>query len=181
LSLYAEEQNMKWKFVRRILSFFLAWLMVNPSGPSTGFGKDDPTTDAQRAGDVKAAVLKLGTGKNARVLVNLLDSEKVGGYVQQTQDDGLSVRVFCSGNDIPVPFARIRGLRGVNVATGMKVSAGKGVSEKVNALLATDDPCGTTIIEAKRIGPNPLIGIIMGAALVAFVVTIYVMLLTSKD
>jgi hypothetical protein len=170
---------MDWRFLRRVFSFFLAWLMVNPSGPPSGFGKDDAAGDAQRASDVKAAILKLGSGKDARVMLTLRDGERVDGYVNQAQDDSFSVRDFCSGNVIPAPFAHVRGLRGVNVATRVKVSTGKGASAKAAAGLAIDDPCGATIIQVNRIGPNPLIGALIGAALVAFLVTI--LALANRD
>jgi hypothetical protein len=138
---------MDWKFVRKILSFFLAWLMVYPSGPPWGFAKDDAAKDAQRVSDVKEAVIKLGAGKDARVMLVLRNGKRVGGYVQQAQENDFSVHALCSDNDTPVPFAQVRSLSGLNIATGTKVSAGKGVSAKAAAGLAVDDPCRTTIIQ----------------------------------
>ena len=166
---------MNWKIVREALTFLLAWLMLVPSGPPSGFAKDDAAKNARRASDVKAAVLKLGAGKDARVLLALRDGAKVGGYVQPPREDDFSVRVFCSGNDIPVPFAQIRGLRGLNVATGTKVSTGKGVSEKAAAGLAVGDPCRMRIIQAKRSGPTPLSEAIVAIGFGAFMFVLIVL------
>jgi hypothetical protein len=165
---------MEWKFVRKLLSFFLAWLMVNLSGPPSLLAKSDSAKDNRRAEEVKAAVLKLGTGKDARVMVILRDSGTVRGYVHQSQEDGFSVSNFCSGVVIPVPFAQVRGLRGVNVATGTKVSTGKGVSKEVDAVLAADEPCGTAIIEAKSPSSGHLRTIVVVAAIATLVAVVTV-------
>jgi hypothetical protein len=54
---------MNCKFVRKILTFLLAWLMLNPSGPPSGFAQDDAAKDARRANAVKSAILTLGAGR----------------------------------------------------------------------------------------------------------------------
>ena len=120
--------------------------MVNPSGPPSVLAQSNSAKDSRRGKEFKAAIVNLGTGKDARVRLMLRDGESVSGYVHETQEDGFSVSNFCSGVVIPVPFAQVRGLRGVNVATGTKVSAGKGVSKGVDAVLAASEPCGMVVI-----------------------------------
>jgi hypothetical protein len=166
---------MDWKLVRKILAFFLAWLMLNPCGPLPGFAKAEAPKDARRAQAVKAAVLKLGAGKDARVLLTLRDSHELAGYVDQASEDSFSVSNFCTGQVAPIGYERVRGLRGLNVATGTKVSAGAGGKLKGTANLAAADPCGTTIIQAKRKGrPGETIFFIGMITFLVVVVVIYV-------
>jgi hypothetical protein len=157
---------MQKKLARRAFCCFLAWLMVN-SPPVFAKGNSGVGREEEK----KTALSRLGQGDAARVLVSLRDSEKVGGYVQQIQDDDFSVRVFCTENDITVSFGRVKGLRGVNVATGTKVSAGKGVSAKLAEGLSAPNPCGLITVksESGRWDESPLFWIIGGAAIVGII------------
>lgn len=74
-------------FFRKFFIFFLASLMLNPTGLPSGSAKCAAAKDARRAGDVKAAVLKHGARQNAPALLIFRDGERVGGYAQQTQED----------------------------------------------------------------------------------------------
>lgn len=160
---------MDWKFVRSVLCFFLAWLMVNPSGPPSGFAKDDAATNARRASDVKAAVLKLGTGKNARVMVSLEDNQKLTGYVDAAQEDGLLVGNVCTDQAARVPYDQVTGLRGLNVATGTKVAVGP--KPKGTPKLSAGPDCGRTFTEVNPRRPNTLVRDILLGCLAALVIT----------
>jgi hypothetical protein len=164
---------MDWKLVRKIFSFFLAWLMLSPAGPPVGFAQAGAAKEARRASTVKAAVLKLGAGKDARVMLTLEDRQKLSGYVDKAQDDGFLVGNLCADQVTRVPYGGVRGLRGLNVATGTRVSVGgkvKGASK-----LGADPLCGTTIIQAKRNGHyhDTIVGVCV-AAFFIILLTVYV-------
>lgn len=169
---------MDWKFVRKILSFFLAWLMLNLSGPPDGFAQADASKDARRASDVKAAVLKLGAGKDARVMLSLKDSQKLTGYIDKAQEDGFSVGDLCSDQLTRVSYDQVRGLRGLNVATRTRVSAGGKV--KGTSKLGADPLCRTTIVQGKRSGPNRA-GIQAIAVIGCLAILLILAVVVSKD
>jgi hypothetical protein len=133
---------MDWNFVRKILSFFLAWLMLTPSGPPSGFAQTDVAKDARRAQAVKSAVLQLGAGKDTRVMVSLESRRTKTGYVNDVQEDGFIVRNLCTDEVTTVPYGHVRGLRGLNVANGMRVSVSK--MPKGTPKLTVGSPCGTS-------------------------------------
>ena len=171
------------KLAREVLCLFLAWLMVNSSGPPSLLAQSNSGKDNRRAEEVKAAIRKLGTGKDARIMVGLRDRGSVRGYVHQTEEDGFSVSNFCSGIAIPVPFAQVRGLRGVNVATGTKVSAGKGVSEKAAAGLAAADPCSATFVRPRdwRAGRTRTVVLVCAIAVLVTIVVVIGVTITNRN
>ena len=157
------------KFTKRFFCCFCAWLLMIPSGSPTALAKGNG--GARRSEEMKAAVRQLGQGNDARILLRLRDGERLGGYVRNIQEDDFSVRIFCNGAEIPVPFVQVKGLRGLNVATGAKVSVGKGVSAKLGARLAAVNPCPATYVRTGGSDWNTdfLVGLIAGGAVLAFV------------
>ena len=162
---------MDWSFIRKILSFFLAWLMVNPSGPPSGFAQTDTAKDARRASAVKSAVLQLGAGKDARVTLALEDHKKLTGYVNDVQADAFLVGSWCTDQVSTVPYGQVRGLRGLNVASGMRVSVSK--MPKGTPKLAADPPCGTSVSQARYVDHEVRNAIIAGAAVAGGVILLF--------
>jgi hypothetical protein len=162
---------MDWKFVRKIFTFFLAWLMLNPSGPPSGFAQDDAAKDARRASAVKSAVLQLGAGKDARVTLTLADRKKLTGYVNDVQADAFLVASLCTDQVATVPYGQVRGLRGLNVANGMRVSVSK--MPKGTPNLRTGAPCGTSVSQARYVDHEVRNAIIAGAAVAGGVILLF--------
>lgn len=123
------------KAVRKFLSYLLAGLMLVPCGPAPGFAKTGVSIDQQRASQVKAAILKLGTGKDVRVVLTLRDTHKLAGYVGQALEGSFSLVNFRTAEVTGIPYERVRELRGMDVATGTRVSAGIGIGGKLKGTI----------------------------------------------
>ncbi len=116
---------MDWKFAQKVFTFFLAWLMVYPSGPSSGFARGDAANEARRASAVRSAVLTLGAGKDSRLALTLENRQTITGYVIDVRADTFILGNLCSDQIAPIPYSQVRSLWGLNVVTGARVSVSK--------------------------------------------------------
>ena len=144
--------------------------MLNPSGPPSGFAKDDAAKDARRASAVKSAVLTLGAGKDARVILILENRRAVMGYVNDVLADAFALGSLCSDQVAPIPYGQVRGLRGLNVANGARVSVSKmpGGGPK----LVAGPPCGKVNMQARNVDHEQRNRLITGAVALGLVVLI---------
>ena len=162
---------MDWRFVRKVFTFSLAWLMVNPSGPPSGFAQDDAAKDTRRVSAVKSAILQLGAGKDARVTLTLEDHKKLTGYINDVQTDAFLVGSLCSDQVATVPYGQVRGLRGLNVANGMRVSVSK--MPKGTPKLAAGLPCGASVNQARYVDHEVRNAIVAGIAVAGGVILLF--------
>ena len=88
--------------------------------------KDAAAREAERVAKVRARLAKLGTGRKARVRVELRDGTKVEGYVSETGPDSFSV-TDATDRTTSVPYAQVKKLRGENSSTGEKIALGVGL------------------------------------------------------
>jgi hypothetical protein len=92
--------------------------------------KETPTIE-----QVRASVLRVGTGKNARVEVKLKDNSKLKGYISQAGADSFTVVDLKSGTPSTIAYADIvqvkekgNGLSGrTKFIIGASVAAGVGI------------------------------------------------------
>ncbi|MDQ3917097.1 MAG: hypothetical protein M3348_01225 [Acidobacteriota bacterium] len=89
-------------------------------------GKTDAEKEAERAAKVRAEINKLGTGKAARVRVELRDKTKLEGYVSEVGADSFAV-TDASGRTTSVPYTQVRKASGNNLSKGVKVAILVGV------------------------------------------------------
>ena len=82
-----------------------------------------------------AAVLKLGTGEEARVRVKLRDKSKLEGYVSSAGDESFVVTNFKTGAATTVPYPQVKGVAGNNLSTGAKIAIGIGIGAGVVLLI----------------------------------------------
>ena len=93
-------------------------------------GNDTPTAE-----QVRASVLKVGTGKNARVEIKLKDNSKLKGYISAAGADSFTVVDIKTGTPATIAYADIaqvkekgNGLSGrTKLIIGAAVAAGAGI------------------------------------------------------
>jgi hypothetical protein len=79
---------------------------------------------AQRIEKVKAGILKLGTGPDARVAMKLRGDAKVAGYISEVGSDSFVVKDLKTGAATTVDFADVAQVKGHNLSTGAKIAIG---------------------------------------------------------
>jgi hypothetical protein len=136
------------KFLKKCLSLLLTGLVLCPCTPlfASGLSKQE-----RRAAQVKAAILKLGVGKDARVRVTLSNKQEVNDYVTQSSDHYFLVGRFNTDETTLIPYGDVKSLRGVDVATDTRVSAGIGIGRTIKgAIRLTADTLATPRCRAPR-------------------------------
>jgi hypothetical protein len=75
---------------KRIIALLIAGLVINlVCAPATAVGQQ--TGSDARAEKMKAKVIEIGTGSDARVEVRLNDGRRVKGYISESKDDYFTV------------------------------------------------------------------------------------------
>lgn len=111
--------------LRKIMILALVGLILNlflldsTASASSGEGK--------LIARVKAGVNKLGTGKDARVAVKLLDGTKVKGYVSEIMPESFVVTNKETGMKTEIPYSQAKQVKGNNLSTGVKIAIGIGI------------------------------------------------------
>ncbi len=121
---------------RKTLSLVLIVLLVNlVSVASVGaHSKEEARTRFVKK--VKASILKLGTGTQARVEIKLLDKTKLKGYISEVGDEHFVVVDAGTGIPTTVPYPQVAQVKGNNLSTGAKVAITVGLFAFLLIMLA---------------------------------------------
>ena len=92
------------------------------AGLSAAAASTDEEKQARRAEKVKTAIVKLGTGHDARVGVQLRDKTKLAGYISALTDDGFIVTDLNTGAATAVAYPDVKQVQGHNLSTGAKIA-----------------------------------------------------------
>jgi hypothetical protein len=84
---------------------------------------------------VKAEVLKRGTGEKARVKVKLRNGPEVRGYISKADQNTFDIRGK-NGENVTVAYADVLSLRKPGMSTGAKIGIAAGVAALVIAAAA---------------------------------------------
>ncbi|MBS1810861.1 MAG: hypothetical protein JST84_22035 [Acidobacteria bacterium] len=114
--------------LKRYLSFFLIVVLLQASSAIPAFAKSKAEKDAAHAAKVKAGIVKLGVGKQARVSLKLRDKTKLSGYISEVRDDAFVVADLNTGNTTTVAYPNVTQVRGNNLSTGVKIAIWAGVA-----------------------------------------------------
>lgn len=106
--------------VKNILSMLLIVLVMNMS-VLTAFAETKTEKEAKFAEKVKANIIKLGTGTEAKVQVKLKDGTKLKGYVSQINENSFVVVDEKTGSPTEVPYPQAKQVKGNNLSTGAKI------------------------------------------------------------
>ncbi len=99
------------------------------------WAKSKAGKEAQQAEKIKTAILKLGTGPDARVNLKLRDKTKVAGYIRAAGAESFVVVDAATETATSVPYPNVTQVKGNNLSTGAKVAIVLGITAAVLALL----------------------------------------------
>ncbi|HEV7892086.1 MAG TPA: hypothetical protein VGP08_15680 [Pyrinomonadaceae bacterium] len=120
--------------LRRICSVMLSALLLQAAA-LPAFGATNAEKEARRAEKVRTQLSKLGTGKDARIKVELRDKTRLEGYVSAADADTFSV-TDGKGNTTPVPYQQVKKAQGNNLSTGAKIAIGVGIAAAIVIVIA---------------------------------------------
>ena len=108
---------------KKLLSLTLAALLIHLAlGARSASASTDAQKQARLAEKVKVGILKLGTGKEARVAVKLRDKTKLAGYVSEVREDRFAITDLSTGLATTVAYADVAQVKGHNLSTGAKIA-----------------------------------------------------------
>jgi hypothetical protein len=120
---------MKEKMLKKICSALLSALLLQAAA-APALAKSDADKEAARAEKVRTQLAKLGTGKDARVRVELRDKTKLEGYLSEVGDTHFAV-TDSTGKTTTVAYPQVKKARGNNLSTGAKIAIGAGIAAAV--------------------------------------------------
>jgi hypothetical protein len=120
----------------KTLTMVLAGLLVHATvyvQPATASSKEEKL--AQRTEKVKAGILKLGVGTDARVAIKLRDNVKLAGYISEAKDESFVVTDLESRTARTVAYGDVAQVKGHNLGTGAKIAIGIGIGVGLTILV----------------------------------------------
>ena len=120
---------------RKLISFALIIALSVAASFKAVYANSQDEKQARSAAKVKQKISELGTGKNARVEVQLKDGTKLKGYVSEIKDDSFVVIGSESGAVTPIAYSQVKRLKGRGLSTGAKILVWLGVTAGVLLLI----------------------------------------------
>lgn len=120
--------------LKKCLTLLLVGLLIQLTTPAA-FAKSDPGKEEQRIEKVRAAILSLGVGPDARLKVKLKDKTKLEGFIKEAVDDHFVIADARTGAATPVAYPQVKTVQGQNLNKGVKIAIGVGIA--VGAVLLT--------------------------------------------
>lgn len=122
--------------LKKILSLILIGLILNLAFYTTNVRANaNEEKEAKFAAQVKSAVLKLGTGTEAKVQIKLKDGTKYKGYISEANQDNFTV-VDAKMNKNTIPYSQVKQVKGRNNLTGDTIIVITGFVLAVLAVIA---------------------------------------------
>ena len=118
--------------LKKYLAFVLIGLLT--TAPPL-WAKSKAEKEAQQTEKIKTAILKLGTGPDARVNLKLRDKTKAVGYIQTAGAESVVVADTATGATTTVPYPNVTQVKGHNLSTGAKVAIVLGITAAVLGIL----------------------------------------------
>ena len=125
---------------KKYLILMMTILVINLSLSSVAFAETKEEKEAKFADNVKINVVKLGTGKEARVEVKLKDGTKIKGYISEINDNGFVVVNDKTGTSTEIPYPQAKQVKGNNLSTGVKIAIAVGIIVAVSFLIVAVSP-----------------------------------------
>ncbi len=113
--------------LKKLLSLVLVVLVFNVASATRVSAATKGEKEARFAAKVRAGVMKLGTGPDARVRVRLRDKTKMEGYVGRADDEGFVLVDAKTGAETEISYAQVKQIKGNNLSTGVTIAIAVGV------------------------------------------------------
>jgi len=120
---------------KKILTMALAGLLIQAFCVQPISAATREEKQAHRAEKVRAGILKLGVGPDARVAMKLRDDMKLAGYISEAKDDSFVVTDLKTRVPTTVAYGDVTQVKGHNLGTGAKIAIGIGIGVGVTILV----------------------------------------------
>jgi len=116
-------------FRRTLVMTLVGVLLTSLFGPINALAKEE----SQNVEKVRADIVKLGTGKDAKVKVKLRDNTKLEGYISQTAEDSFTIVDSRTATSRTLAYSEVAQVskRGNGLSTLTKVVIGAAVAAGV--------------------------------------------------
>ena len=122
--------------LKKTLAVVLAGMLIQLALAQSASASSKGEKEVRLAQKVKAGVLKLGQGGDARVRVKLRDKTKLVGYISAVKDDSFVLVVSKTGAATDIAYTEVTGVQGHNLSTGASVAIGIGIGVGLFFLVA---------------------------------------------
>ncbi len=119
--------------LKKVCSVILTALLLQ-AAVVPAFAATSAEKEAKRAEKVRSQLAKLGTGKDARVQVELRDKTKHEGYISELGAESFVI-TNKSGVATTVAYPQVGKIKGNNLSTGAKIAIGAGVAAAIVLLV----------------------------------------------
>ena len=113
--------------LKKILTIAIAGLMFQTICLQPAVAASKAEKQAERTEKVKAGILKLGVGTDARVAVKLRDDVKLAGYISDAGPDSFVVTNPQTQAATTVDYRNVSQVKGHHLGTGAKIAIGIGI------------------------------------------------------
>ena len=111
--------------LKKVCSLILSAMLLQAAAVPA-FAATSAEKEAKRAEKVRTQLMKLGTGEDARVRVELRDKTKLEGYISELGGESFVV-TDKAGVATTVAYPQVGKVKGHNMATGDKIVIGIGI------------------------------------------------------
>jgi hypothetical protein len=118
---------------KKVCSLVLSALLLQAAA-IPAFAATSAEKEAKRADKVRTQLLKLGTGADARVKLELRDKTKLEGFVSEAGADTFAV-TDRAGKTTTVGYGQVSKAQGHNLSTGAKIGIGIGIGVAVTLII----------------------------------------------
>lgn len=94
-----------------------------------------PTNDAKQTANVKAEIVKRGTGEKANVTVKLRNGSEVKGFVSHADDDNFTLTDKKTGKQTEIAYSDVTKVKGRGLSTWAKVGIVTAIAVGVLAIV----------------------------------------------
>ena len=112
---------------RKVISLTFVCLLLHATGV-VAFAGTTAEKELRRVEKLKAGIVSLGIGKDARIKVRLQDKSKLSGYLAQVNDSCFTVSDLNTGVNTVVAYPSVTQVQGHNLSTGVKIAIGVGIA-----------------------------------------------------
>lgn len=120
---------------KKILIVVLAGLLLNTFCVQPLFASSKEEKQSQRTEKVRAGILKLGVGTEARVALKLRDGVKLAGYISEAKDESFVVTDLKTRAATTVAYGDVTQIKGHHLGTGAKIAIGIGIGVGLTVLV----------------------------------------------
>lgn len=137
--------------MKRALPWIACFLLIQSILCADALALQPSTQAARPTTAMSKAVERLGSGRDALVVVRLRDKSVVAGYIGESGLSSFTIADPQTGVMQSIPYAQVDRLAGYNPATGVQVQQGGGVRAKLARVFSY-------VLPAPRVSANHLTG-----------------------